>query len=100
MKILWTESAISQLTDIYEFIAKDSPQYALRMVDRITARSKQIQLFPELSQVVPEYNRDDIREMIEGPYRVIYRTESGRAIVLAVIHGARLLPATLPQSDV
>lgn len=66
------------------------------MVDRITSRSKQIGLFPESAQIVPEYERPNIREVIEGPYRVIYRTESNRVVVLAVIHGSRLLPPTPP----
>ena len=96
MKVEWTDTALAHLTDIYKFISQDSPRYALRMVDRITSRSKQIGLFPESAQIVPEYERPNIREVIEGPYRVIYRIESDRVIVLAVIHGARLLPPTLP----
>ena len=42
MKVLWTAAAVRHLTDIYEYIAHDSARYAKRMVDRITARSKQI----------------------------------------------------------
>jgi hypothetical protein len=41
------------------------------MVDRITSRSKQIGQFPESGQMVPEYERPNVREVIEGPYRVI-----------------------------
>ena len=99
MKVDWTVAALGHLTDIYEYIARDSPQYALRMVDRITSRSKQIGIFPESAQIVAEYDRPNIREVIEGPYRVIYRTESDRVVVLAVIHGARLLPP-IPPGDV
>ncbi len=99
MKVDWTETALGHLTDIYEYISRDSPQYALRMVDRITSRSKQIARFPESAQLVPEYDRPDVREMVEGPYRLIYRTEKDRVVVLAVIHGARPLPPTLPQPD-
>jgi len=39
--------------------------------------------------MVPEYELDDIREVIEGRYRIIYLIESTQVQVLAVIHGAR-----------
>jgi toxin ParE1/3/4 len=42
MKVVWTAAALSHVTAIYEQIAKDSPRYALRMVDRLTDRSRQI----------------------------------------------------------
>jgi plasmid stabilization system protein ParE len=92
MKVLWTATALRHLTDIYEYIARDSTRYAKRMVDRITARSKQIATFPESGAMVAEYGDPRIREVIEGPYRVIYRTDPDALVVLAVVHGARLLP--------
>lgn len=100
MRVVWTLTALSHLADIYDYIARDSGRYAARMVDRITSRSKQIGSFPESGQVVAEYQHPDIREVIEGPYRLIYRTTVDRVVVLAVIHGARLLPPQLPQPDV
>ena len=99
MKVVWTQTAIGHLTDICEYISRDSPQYAKRMVDRITSRSKQIARFPESGQLVAEYQHPKIREVIEGPYRLIYRTKTDRVEVLSVIHGARLLPANPPTSD-
>ena len=87
------------MTDIYEYISRDSPQYARRMVDRITSRSKQIGQFPESAQVVSEYECSDIREVVEGPYRLIYRIDVDRVVVLSVIHGARLLPPARTQGD-
>ncbi len=41
---------------------------------------------------VPEYDSDDIRELIEKPYRIIYRIKPDQIDVIAVIHGARLFP--------
>ena len=99
MKVVWTQTALEHLADIYEYISRDSARYARRMVDRITSRSKQLRTFPESGQLVPEYGHPHIREVIEGPYRVIYRTEEHRVVVLAVIHGARLLPPEPPPSS-
>ncbi|MFH1924763.1 MAG: type II toxin-antitoxin system RelE/ParE family toxin [Planctomycetota bacterium] len=100
MKVLWTRTALGHLTDIYEHIAGDSKRYAKRMVDRITARSKQIATLPESAPVVAEYGDPTVREVLEGPYRLIYRIQSDAVIVLAVIHGARLMPPEPPgESD-
>lgn len=73
---------------IYAHIALDSPAYAKRMVDRLTRRSQQIADFPLSGRRVPEYDIDKIREVIEGPYRIIYHIKPEQIDVVAVIHGA------------
>ena len=92
MRIHWTQNAIQHLVNIYEHIALNSPTYAKQMVDRITRRSEQIVDQPLSGRKVPEYQTKDIRELIEKPYRIIYRIKTDQIDVLAVIHGARLLP--------
>ncbi|MEH2069609.1 MAG: type II toxin-antitoxin system RelE/ParE family toxin [Nostoc sp.] len=52
MKVYWTETAVENLFAIYSYIAQTYPQYAARIVDRITRRSEQIAQFPLSSQVV------------------------------------------------
>ena len=59
------------------------------MVDRLTRRSQQIADFPLSGRRVAEYEMDQIREVIEGPYRIIYHIRADQIDVLAVIHGAR-----------
>ena len=97
MKVRWTHTAIGHLASIYDYISQDSPRYARRMVDRITARSRQIASFPESGQIVPEYQDPQIREVIEGSYRVIHEVAADEVRILAVIHGARLLPSQPPS---
>ena len=92
MKVYWTDNSIEHLLGIYEYIARNSPVYAKRVVDRITRRSEQIAEFPLSGRKVPEYKAEDIREIIEKPYRIIYRIKSDQIDILAVIHGAKLLP--------
>lgn len=62
------------------------------MVDRITRRSVQIIDQPYSGRKVPEYQVEDIRELIEPPYRIIYRIKMNQIDLLAVIHGTRLMP--------
>ena len=92
MRVHWTNTALGHLLAIYEYIAQNSSVYAQRMVDRLTRRSEQIAAFPLSGRMVPEFEAEDIREMIEKPYRIIYRIKPDQIDVLAVIHGAQLLP--------
>ena len=69
----------------------NSPTYGKQMVDKITRRSEQIADHPLSGQKVPEYESQDIRELIEKPYRIIYRIKKDQIDVVAVIHGAQLL---------
>ncbi|MBN1974048.1 MAG: type II toxin-antitoxin system RelE/ParE family toxin [Sedimentisphaerales bacterium] len=89
MKVVWTDTAKNHLDAIYNFIAQDSPAYAKRMVDRLTRRSQQIGNFPLSGRSVPEYEMEQIREVIEGPYRIIYYIKANQIDILAVFHGAR-----------
>jgi addiction module RelE/StbE family toxin len=91
VKVLWTENALKHLLDIYEYISQNSPTYATRMVDRLTRRSEQIANFPMSGREVPEYEAKDIREVIEKPYRIIYRVNPDQIDILAVVHAARQL---------
>jgi plasmid stabilization system protein ParE len=88
MKVHWTDTAEGHLDALYAYIAQDSPEYAKRMVDRLTRRSQQIADFPFSGRRVPEYDIDQIREVIEGPYRIICHIKPDQIDVLAVIHGA------------
>ncbi len=92
MKVRWTDTALRHLSAIHDYITQDSPVYARSMVDRPTARSRQIGDFPLSGRVVPESEAEDIREVMESSYGIIYRVRSEQVDVLAVVHGARQLP--------
>jgi toxin ParE1/3/4 len=92
VKIEWTDNALEQLRAIYDYIAWNSPEYARRLIDRITRRSQQIAIFPLSGRMVPEYEMSQIREVIESPYRIIYYIKPDQIDVLAVIHQAQQSP--------
>ena len=92
MRVHWTHTAVAHLLAIYEHIAQDSPLYAQRIIARLTRRSEQIAVFPQSGRMVPEYEAPDLREVIERPYRIIYRIKADQIDILAVVHGAQLLP--------
>ena len=86
LRLRWTEQAVAQLGAIAEQIATSSPVYAETVVDRIVHRLAQAQRFPESGRMVPEYERAEIRELIEFPYRVIYRVSAEAIEVVAILH--------------
>lgn len=96
MNVSWTRVAQAHLRAIHDHIAADSPRHAQRMVDSITRRSESLRSMPQLGAEVPEYGDETIRELLYRSYRIIYRIRSERIDVVAVIHGARLLPDEPP----
>lgn len=91
MKVVWTETALNQLQGIYDYIAQTSIAYADQTVDRLTRRSQPIASFPRSGRMVPEFQEDSIREVIENPYRLIYRILPEQIDVIAVVHGSQIL---------
>jgi len=89
MKVFWTETAVNHLSAIYNYISQNSPQYAQRLVERLTRRSEQIANFPFSGRLVPEFETEQIREVIEGSYRIIYYIKPEQIDVIALLHAAR-----------
>jgi len=73
MKVEWTNPAVDDVLAIKNYIARDSEAYAQRFAERM------------------------IRELTFGNYRIIYRLEEQRVLLLTVIHGARNLLALEPK---
>ncbi len=99
MKVVWTDRAKLRLREIQEYIAAESPRIAPEVVRRLVTRSRQLATLPLSGRAVPEYRRDDIRELLERPYRIIYLVLPGqqRVDVLTVRHYRQLLPSDLTQ---
>jgi len=89
MNVFWSDSAEKQLDTIYEYLAQYSEKTALETVDRVTAKSIQISSFPLSGRKVPEFSMEQIREVIEYPYRIVYYTKPEHIEIIAVVHGAQ-----------
>jgi plasmid stabilization system protein ParE len=96
MTVFWTNNAKRELRAVYDYIAQNSPRYAQGIVDRITRQTKQLSTMPYLGAMVPEYEEETIRELLEGSYRIIYRVRGDRVEILSVVHGARPFSSAIP----
>ena len=92
MRVSWTDRAEARLDAILGHIAADAQRAVKALERRLILRSRQIGEFPHSGRRVPDYERDDVRELIEGSYRLIYRIMADHVDVLTVMHCAQLLP--------
>ena len=56
------------------------------MVDAIIGKADQAGPLPLSGKIVPECKREDLRELNEHPYRIIYRVKEDQVDVLTVKH--------------
>ncbi len=92
MKLFWTETAKQDLQAIRRYIAADNPTAAKRWVEHLRERARNALNAPLAGRKVPEFLRDDIRELIEGNYRIVYQVLEDRLVILTVFEGHQLLP--------
>jgi plasmid stabilization system protein ParE len=91
-RVRWTETARADLELIVDFIAEDSVENAVAVLDRLEERAEALRLAAERGRVVPELKVVDVlqyRELIERPWRIVYRIEPDQVVVLAVLDGRR-----------
>jgi len=92
VKIFWTPLATERLENIFEYISKDDSTLAYKMIDKIFKKVESLSKFPERGRKVPETNREEIREVFESSYRIIYRVDPKRIYVLSIRNFKQLLP--------
>ena len=91
MKIVWSPLAIERVGEIAEYISQDNPDAAVRWVNSLFERIGQIKDFARSGRKVPGINRDEIRELVYGNYRIVYRIESARVAIITVRHLRQVL---------
>jgi len=90
VRINWTDQAVSDLKSIYNFIASDSKFYAKREVTKLKLKTEFLKKHIKIGRIVPEFEQEKIRELIEGKYRIVYKIISPlEADILTVHHSAK-----------
>lgn len=90
VEIRWLNDAKLDLKDIFDYISRDSKRYAQRQIDKIFERTQILTSQLRAGKVVEEINKPEIRELIEGNYRIIYRIIDEETVDIVMIHhGAR-----------
>ena len=90
VEVKWTNQALDDIDNIAEYIAKDSVKYAKIQTERFFSITEILVTQPKSGRVVPETKKPNIRELILGNYRIIYKyVNSKRVDILTVHHSAR-----------
>ncbi|MBU0728615.1 MAG: type II toxin-antitoxin system RelE/ParE family toxin [Proteobacteria bacterium] len=92
MKIIWSALSIDRATEIARYIAQDNTTAAENWVKALFNKVQLLESSPQSGRVIPETRSEDIRELLYGNYRVIYRLEEKRISILTVRHGKQILP--------
>ena len=95
MRVVWTDRAKARLRQIRAYVAQDQPLNADRLVDQLTRRVEQLAEQPRSGRIVDKYQREDLRELIEPPYRIVYLIGIDRIDIVTVRDTRRVLPRRL-----
>lgn len=95
----WTERAANDLVSIGDYIATDDPSAARSWVETLRQRAAKASRMPRTGRVVPEIDGDDVREVFQHTYRIVYRVVDDGIVVLTVFEGHRLLGELDPDEE-
>ena len=92
MKIRLTDSAVDDLRELQFYYNEQLvPQVGKRLVTGILDRVETLTNNPDIGRIVPEFDVDNIRELIHKPFRVVYLRESKSIYVIRVWRSERIL---------
>jgi plasmid stabilization system protein ParE len=87
--VVWAQSAYAALDEVVAYIAQDSRQAAVQVLERALNTAADLDTLSERGRIVPELDDPAIREVFVHRYRLLYRIEADRVAVIAFLHGAR-----------
>lgn len=91
-QVVWAAVAQRDLKQIMDYIAIDSPDDALRILQKIRHSVSDLQTMPGRGRILPELKEQGIhiyRELVLSPWRVIYRISDTTVFVVSVIDSRR-----------
>src|SRR5260221_13874283 len=90
-KIIWSDSAIADLTEIVAYIARDNPEAARRYGAGILEHVGLLSSFPHIGPWYPRRSKGPIREIIYENHRIFYQASESpkRVEIFRIQHMAR-----------
>ena len=86
VQLNWTLLARNDMKAIFEYISKDSKKYAKLEILKIKSRTQVLKEQPLIGKEVIESGNIDVRELVEGNYRIIYKMVDNDSIDILTIH--------------
>ena len=89
IEILWSPRSGADLKEISSFIETDSPAWADLTIRRLIAAVERLREFPDSGRMVPERQSPDLREIVSGKFRIVYRRKPALVEIVTVFRGSR-----------
>lgn len=96
MRLVLSSFVASDLEQIADYIARDSPLHAMRTLRQLHARMKKIARRPQLYRLRPDI-APGIRIAVLGVYIILFQIRENTVRVERVIHGNRDLLSVLSE---
>ena len=84
----------SSLKQIIDNIKQDNQTAAKKFLYAVLKKVTRLETFPKSGRIIPEFEIENLREIIYGKYRIVYEIERETVSILTVFHGMRLLKLT------
>lgn len=94
MRAEWSERALDQTREIFAYVARDRPNTATDIALGLFERAGLLAENPLQGTVWRAGTRSDIRSVLYLTYRLMYRVDRDRILVLAVRHTRRASPGS------
>jgi len=98
MNIEWRDKAVEELQSIYDYIYSKSPQNAENVINTLLELGNSLGEFPHKFSIEPFLNQENTRFAVQWSYKIIYRIENDRIIILRVFDG-RQNPQKLSETN-
>jgi plasmid stabilization system protein ParE len=95
----WSPEAGEDLEQTADYIGRDSLVYAKAVVAKAVDMAESLSRFPQRGRIVPELNDEHFRERFFYSYRLIYRIDEDKVLIVALVHGKRLLENIADRFD-
>ena len=89
MSVVWSALAEQRALEAVEYIALDRPRAAAAWLEGLLERVRTLDRFAQQGRMVLEIGLPAYREVPHPPYRIIYRVDSGRVVILTLRHERR-----------
>lgn len=94
-EIIWSKDSTDDLYDILSFINENSGlSKAKNIYSKFKAKVENLKIFPELGTEVPELKKIGIyyiKQMVISPWKVYYKLDNSKIIILSIIDSRRNL---------
>jgi plasmid stabilization system protein ParE len=96
MILEFSSEAENDLEQITDYIAEHNPLRAMLLIRELRSnKCEELVDIPNGFALVPGYEAHGIRRRVHGNYLIFYRVETGKVVIIHILHGATDYGATL-----